>query len=305
MPTYTICMVNYNMEDTLEQSLTSILTQLSDEYEVLVVDGGSSDGSLDILEEFSKTYPNFRFISLSDDSGRRLGRDRQISIEEANGEYVIFQVDCDDVYQEVIPDFTKIYHQIESALDFDFLMKGCAISMAPRELIMDVGGFRNVGRREDRDLWRRLFDRDAVIWLDHKPFWESIGYDKNNPTSDIWKAFDEITTDLQVGLSVWGSAKWLLRKGSENRWAYVQLAMLPLAYFSSISRQSYSTPDEYRDPESLFRDIKDSRMTFNELAEFYNIHIDRSALSERGRDIFFPENSGYNYRGVGVDLVED
>ena len=38
MPTtYSICMCNYNMADTLERSLTSLLTQLDDEFEVVLI----------------------------------------------------------------------------------------------------------------------------------------------------------------------------------------------------------------------------------------------------------------------------
>ena len=36
-PTYSICMCNYNMADTLERSLTSLLTQLDDEFEVVLI----------------------------------------------------------------------------------------------------------------------------------------------------------------------------------------------------------------------------------------------------------------------------
>ena len=40
---YTIAMVNLNMEDTIQQSILSIYNQLDENFEILVVDGGSTD----------------------------------------------------------------------------------------------------------------------------------------------------------------------------------------------------------------------------------------------------------------------
>lgn len=305
MVKYTISMVNYNMSHTLADSVKSILNQVTDEYEVFVVDGGSSDGSLAILSELSETHTNFRYLSLEDDSQRRLGRDRQISIEQANGEYILFQMDTDDYYESAVTDFVTVYHQLESGLGFEFMVKGCAISIAPRELLLETG-FRNIGRREDRDLWRRLFAKNAIVWLDHKPFWRSLGYDDENYSfvDQVLKVFDEITSDIQAGVSVSGSARWLLDKGPMNKWAYIQLAMLPLAYLRALARGRYTTPDRYRNPRALFRDMKAARMTLSQLADLYNVDIDPTELSDYGRDVFFPKETGHNYRGQGIDLVE-
>ena len=45
-PLYSVCICNYNMKEYLEISLKSILEQLDERYEVLVIDDGSNDGSL-------------------------------------------------------------------------------------------------------------------------------------------------------------------------------------------------------------------------------------------------------------------
>ena len=45
-PKYSICICNYNMNDTLERSINSILKQIDDEIEIIVVDDGSNDNSV-------------------------------------------------------------------------------------------------------------------------------------------------------------------------------------------------------------------------------------------------------------------
>ena len=54
-PTYSIAICNLNQAATLRESLLSILRQVTREYELVVVDDGSTDGSLDILEDLSRT----------------------------------------------------------------------------------------------------------------------------------------------------------------------------------------------------------------------------------------------------------
>ena len=61
-PLYSVCICNYNMKDYLEKSLKSILEQLDDRYEVLVIDDGSNDGSLEVLANLEKKYQIMRFI---------------------------------------------------------------------------------------------------------------------------------------------------------------------------------------------------------------------------------------------------
>jgi glycosyltransferase involved in cell wall biosynthesis len=58
---YTIAMVNLNMENTIQQSILSIYNQHDENFEILVVDGGSSDKSVEkvkSLQFFKKSQIN-------------------------------------------------------------------------------------------------------------------------------------------------------------------------------------------------------------------------------------------------------
>ena len=56
----------YNVELYLRKCLDSVLNQglNEDEYEVILVDDGSKDGSLSICNEYAEKHPNFKIISL-------------------------------------------------------------------------------------------------------------------------------------------------------------------------------------------------------------------------------------------------
>lgn len=55
----------YNSEQYLEDCIQSIMKQRYKDYEHIVVDGGSSDGTIDILKKYENQYP-LRWISEKD-----------------------------------------------------------------------------------------------------------------------------------------------------------------------------------------------------------------------------------------------
>ena len=49
---YSIITVNYNNRDGLRATIESVVNQTYRDYEFIVIDGGSTDGSTDVLKEF-------------------------------------------------------------------------------------------------------------------------------------------------------------------------------------------------------------------------------------------------------------
>lgn len=66
---YSILITNYNTVDTIKQSLESILSQIDNNFEVIVVDNKSKDGSEKILKEFEK-QGKIKVISIKCSRGR-------------------------------------------------------------------------------------------------------------------------------------------------------------------------------------------------------------------------------------------
>lgn len=82
----------YNVEKFLPKCLDSILRQECGDFEVIVVNDGSTDGTLSLLEKYARTYSNLNVIT-QDNAGMSTARNR--GLEVAQGEYVMF-VDSDD-----------------------------------------------------------------------------------------------------------------------------------------------------------------------------------------------------------------
>jgi glycosyltransferase involved in cell wall biosynthesis len=61
-----IAVPSYNYGQFLLACLDSIKMQQHADYEVLIADGGSDDGSVEIIERYCASDPRFRFVSRED-----------------------------------------------------------------------------------------------------------------------------------------------------------------------------------------------------------------------------------------------
>lgn len=88
----------YNSEDYLKDSLNSILNQSIgvDNLEVIIVNDASTDGTKDIIDEYTGKYSSFKAIHLSENIGAAYGP-RNIALKEVTSDYVMF-LDADDTF---------------------------------------------------------------------------------------------------------------------------------------------------------------------------------------------------------------
>lgn len=84
----------YNVEAYLEECLNSCLEQNipHSDYEIIAINDGSRDGSLDILNRYAAKYPNITVLT-QENKGQSVARNRGVEI--AKGEYIWF-IDSDD-----------------------------------------------------------------------------------------------------------------------------------------------------------------------------------------------------------------
>lgn len=82
----------FNIEEYLDKCLMSLINQSYSRIEIICVNDGSSDSSLDILEKYSKKDSRIQIIS---QKNQGLSAARNTGIVNAQGEYVVF-VDGDD-----------------------------------------------------------------------------------------------------------------------------------------------------------------------------------------------------------------
>lgn len=91
----------YNVEKYLRKCLDSVYSLNLDNKEVVLVNDGSTDTSINILNEFKNKYPNKTKLITQKNQG--LSEARNMGIKNSNGKYILF-IDSDDF---IIPTETE------------------------------------------------------------------------------------------------------------------------------------------------------------------------------------------------------
>lgn len=98
-PLFSIITVCFRSSKTIERTFLSVLEQSFTNYEYIVIDGGSDDGTVDVIKEYETLFKNkgivFRWISEPD---KGIYDAMNKGIKMANGEYIAL-LNSDDSYE--------------------------------------------------------------------------------------------------------------------------------------------------------------------------------------------------------------
>ena len=91
-PLISVIIAIYNAEKWISRMIDSVLNQSLKDFELLLVDDGSNDGTADILDDYAQKDDR---ITLLHNNHGGVCSARQAGLNVANGEYFI-QLDADD-----------------------------------------------------------------------------------------------------------------------------------------------------------------------------------------------------------------
>ncbi|NLJ20625.1 MAG: glycosyltransferase family 2 protein [Bacteroidales bacterium] len=111
----------YNIEQYLKKCVDSILNQNFTDYELILVDDGSTDKSGNIAQDYMNSYPSF--ITTIHKKNGGLGDARNVGIEKAQGSYLLF-LDSDDY---LAPNSLQILYQETLKTNADMYVFGFTI----------------------------------------------------------------------------------------------------------------------------------------------------------------------------------
>ena len=105
----------YNLENYIATTLDSLLSIcFSDEYEIIVINDGSMDGSESVIHDYQQKYSQIVLYSIENQG---VSNARNVAISKASGEYITF-VDGDDTVE---PDFFEKAVQELDRGGYDFV----------------------------------------------------------------------------------------------------------------------------------------------------------------------------------------
>ena len=109
-PKISIVIPSFNKARVIGQTLESIVGQGYPDYEVIIQDGGSTDGTLDIIKKFAKKCPR----EIKWESGKDKGQLDAINkgLSKASGEILTY-INADDVYEPgALDTVAKAYERV-------------------------------------------------------------------------------------------------------------------------------------------------------------------------------------------------
>ncbi len=113
-PLISVIMPAYNVEKYIAQAIQSVLDQSYKNFELIIVNDGSTDSTLDIIKKYALTDDRIRVI---DQQNQKLGPSRKNGFGVSAGEYIYF-MDSDDL---IHPEMLSICVDLSQKYDSDIL----------------------------------------------------------------------------------------------------------------------------------------------------------------------------------------
>ena len=186
-PKVSVLMPNYNCEKYLPEAIESILSQSFTDFEFIIVDDGSSDGSWEIIEEYAQK--DKRIVAVKNEKNLKICKTLNKWIALARWEYIA-RMDSDDI--SMSDRFEKQVAFLDKHTNTDLVWTNCIFIdenwtqkenkiypesnteiknaiwqrnpllhpsvMLKREILRGVGWYReDMVYAEDLDLWIRLW----------------------------------------------------------------------------------------------------------------------------------------------------
>ena len=122
----------YNVIDYLKPCIESVLGQNYGDFELILVDDGSNDGSENLCDEYAACNANVKVIHKAN-GGQSSARNT--GVDNANGEYFIF-IDSDDY---IAPETLGLFEdKIRKNGQLDVILSECMYNVEPDGTVIDV-----------------------------------------------------------------------------------------------------------------------------------------------------------------------
>lgn len=188
-PFFSIIIPVYNCENTISQTLDSVLSQNFDDYELILVNDFSSDNTIGIINDYKEKFEKVTIINNAKNFG--VAESRNIGVKNANGIYIAL-LDGDDIWmpdklkkQKCIIEKTncdicctsynfidensqniKSTYVVPGCITYKMLLKenyiGCSTAIIKKELVLQNPMDKRY-QHEDYALWLKLSRNGAKI----------------------------------------------------------------------------------------------------------------------------------------------
>jgi alpha-1,3-rhamnosyltransferase len=247
LPLVSVVVPCYNHEKYVKETIESIINQTYKNIELIVIDDGSKDNSIQVIQELADKYvftfihrPN-KGLSATLNDGIRLSKGKYFCACASDDIYILNKIEKQVEFMEANPDYGMCYGKIiefdktgykkereiknaKSGWIFDDLILQNFIpavtQMTKKRILIDVGLFDEELYIEDWDMWLIISEKFQIGFLD-----EYLAYYRNHNTNISSNAL-KMYEAKQIIIY-----KWRIK----NNYS-LALKIINMKYFRDISR---------------------------------------------------------------------
>lgn len=139
MPEISVIVPLYNAKPYIQAAIDSVLRQTFQDFEVIIVDDASTDGSYELCQKLYGANEKIRLCRHA--RNKTVGGARNTGLEQAEGKYIAF-LDSDDLY---MPEALSIMHKAAEAYGAEVVHSpGCRVPTGDQEHISSTDEFRTI-----------------------------------------------------------------------------------------------------------------------------------------------------------------
>lgn len=220
MPKVSIIIPCYNQGKYVAEAINSALRQTFKDIEIVCVNDGSTDNSVEIIKSFEHKYKNFIF--LNNEENRGVIYSRNFAIKNCNGTYIL-PLDADDIIEptyvekavkildnnpnigivyckaKIFGNYDK-YWNLKPFNKSDILYENCIFCSAlfRKSDFLKIGGYNNNMKYgcEDYDLWLSFIEQGLEVFQINEILFSYRQYDETSRTTISLKNKKEIWNNL-------------------------------------------------------------------------------------------------------------
>lgn len=175
----------YNVESYLERCINSILKQNYNDYEIILINDGSTDNSLSICKKYADNFSNVRLVNQKNQGS---GFARNAGMKVAQGKYLYF-CDPDDYLEEGFFDIVNEYIEKKPELIiFSYWDEFEKNGKPYKRQLVQIEENQYLSKTEFRDSFNELYSKYLLHTLWNKVY-----------SSDFLKRNNIIFTDAPMG----------------------------------------------------------------------------------------------------------